>query len=588
MGREESFDSFYRATRRPVLHQALALTGDLPAAQSAVRDAYVGAWQHWRKVSRLEDPLDWVRPRAWQLAQRRHTARIWRRNKGLAEQHKAVLDALASLPVAQRRVLLLVDLAGLEPAHAARELGVTREVAEQNHRVAAEALAARLGVDPATAQLRVEALDALLEHASLPRGPIIRRAGRKRRQVHALVGTAVAAAVALGVGGAGLPADRQRRRGAPAGEAPAPATAAKQPADDGPDRREPPRPRPDPPARPGPAVAGHPHRRQHLRRRHQHDLPADPVRRPGRRTPRSCGPSPPGAGAQRSAVQTVEVSKSVRQAGRGFRTTVGWYAGCRVGRLQVLNSYRVDNIGDEADVLTAAAVEEAGHHAVGRGRPHRQDHHLDGRQHRRRQPSAGLADHPVARGLGRDAVRAERVRATARSGRPTASYLRRRPARSRGILAVADLPPVGRIARPWVGTKPVPARRNPSATTCDRADFAKAGATTTRTRTYLIPEASLPVRFGLSETYGRFRTPAAASRFLADVRRSVARCEDRDLATQVSGERRERTGRRSSTCPAGTCRPRSATSRRCGSGSASCGSAARSRSSRSPRHPATT
>ena len=85
MVREESFDSFYRATRRPVLHQALALTGDLPAAQSAVRDAYVGAWQHWRKVSRLEDPLDWVRPRAWQLAQRRHTARIWHRNKGLTE-----------------------------------------------------------------------------------------------------------------------------------------------------------------------------------------------------------------------------------------------------------------------------------------------------------------------------------------------------------------------------------------------------------------------------------------------------------------------------------------------------------------------
>ena len=60
-----------------------------------------------------------------------------------------------------------------------------------------------------------------------------------------------------------------------------------------------------------------------------------------------------------------------------------------------------------------------------------------------------------------------------------------------------------------------------------------------RTRTYLIPEASLPTRFGLSETYGRFRTPAAAGRFLTDVRRSVARCEDRDLATQVSGERRE-------------------------------------------------
>ncbi len=119
----------------------------------------------------------------------------------------------------------------------------------------------------------------------------------------------------------------------------------------------------------------------------------------------------------------------------------------------------------------------------------------------------------------------------------------------------------------WAPSRP-PARQNPSATTCDRADFAKAGATRTRTRTYLIPEASLPARFGLSETYGRFRTPAAASRFLADVRRSVARCEDRDLATQVSGERREH-------APVAAARPvqlgprapRSATSRRCASGS---------------------
>jgi hypothetical protein len=110
----------------------------------------------------------------------------------------------------------------------------------------------------------------------------------------------------------------------------------------------------------------------------------------------------------------------------------------------------------------------------------------------------------------------------------------------RGILAVADLPPVGRIAEPWVGTTPASARVNPSATTCDRADFAKAGATSTRTRTYLIPQASLPARFGLSETYGVFRTPSAAARFLSAIRSTVGRCEHRDLATKVSAEHRER------------------------------------------------
>ena len=52
-----------------LLVQTYALTGDLPASRSAVRDAFVAAWHHWRKVSRLEDPESWVRPHAWQHAQ---------------------------------------------------------------------------------------------------------------------------------------------------------------------------------------------------------------------------------------------------------------------------------------------------------------------------------------------------------------------------------------------------------------------------------------------------------------------------------------------------------------------------------------
>ncbi len=112
-----------------------------------------------------------------------------------------------------------------------------------------------------------------------------------------------------------------------------------------------------------------------------------------------------------------------------------------------------------------------------------------------------------------------------------------------GILAVADLPPVGRIDKPWVGTDPEPARVNPSATTCDRADFVAGGAERTRTRTYLIPQADVPTRFGLSETYGVFGSPSAARRFYDRVRARVAGCEDRDLATKVSGAYREQTRR---------------------------------------------
>jgi hypothetical protein len=105
------------------------------------------------------------------------------------------------------------------------------------------------------------------------------------------------------------------------------------------------------------------------------------------------------------------------------------------------------------------------------------------------------------------------------------------------MIAVADLPPVGRIDDPWVGIDATNGTPNPAATSCDRANFGRSGALQTRSRTFLIPQAKLPARFGLTETYGRFRNEKAARRFLAGVRSSVAGCEDRDLATSVVSSR---------------------------------------------------
>ncbi|HEX6247887.1 MAG TPA: hypothetical protein VFZ64_08465, partial [Nocardioidaceae bacterium] len=134
MRAEEQFDSFYLKTRRALVHQAFALTGDLAAAQRAVRDAYVAAWHHWRKVTTHEDPRDWVRPRAWALAQRRHTARLWQKTRDLPPADREVLDALHRLPVSERRALLMVDLAGVPLDVAARELNVTQVALERQLR----------------------------------------------------------------------------------------------------------------------------------------------------------------------------------------------------------------------------------------------------------------------------------------------------------------------------------------------------------------------------------------------------------------------------------------------------------------------
>jgi DNA-directed RNA polymerase specialized sigma24 family protein len=98
MSDPELFDAFYAQTRDRLLVLAFALTGDLPASRGAVRDSFIAAWHHWGKVKRLPDPEAWVRPHVWSHAQRRHTARIWHRDRKLDPGLRATLDALAKLP----------------------------------------------------------------------------------------------------------------------------------------------------------------------------------------------------------------------------------------------------------------------------------------------------------------------------------------------------------------------------------------------------------------------------------------------------------------------------------------------------------
>src|SRR6187200_1763567 len=117
------FDEFYLTSRRRLVLETYALTGDLSASRSAVRDAFEAAFHHWRKVSRLPDPEEWVRPRAWAMAQRRHVARLWHREKGLTAEQKNVLAALHHLPDQQRKVLLLTHVAGFTTPDIGRELG---------------------------------------------------------------------------------------------------------------------------------------------------------------------------------------------------------------------------------------------------------------------------------------------------------------------------------------------------------------------------------------------------------------------------------------------------------------------------------
>lgn len=529
MEREESFDAFYRDTRRRLLHQTFALTGDQRAAGAAVRDAYVAAWHHWRKVDPLEDRLDWVRPLSWQLAQRRHAGRIWHRNKGLDDAQRATLDALGTLSTARRRVLLLVDLAGVPLPTAARELALTRDVAQRHLTEARLALQQELATDTAGVAAALTGLETALEDVSLPRASIVRRAGRKRRQVHTLV--AVAAAVVLAVGSGAVayqPPAGQDRSGAleqVLPQEPAPEEAERLPsADNLLDRHQISRLALDQDWK---VVRTHSNTDgDGLNTICQQERFADPD-----------GLSAlvrvfeAGGKKERRAVQTVEVSADEDEAHRAYRTTLGWYAECQVGRLQLLRAYRVGNVGAEADMLvlrrwkrpvTTYTVALA---RVGTVVTSTVGQTEGGAPPPPRQVAQSLADSV--------AMLCARSGATDCSNEPSTRQVPPPPTGTApGMLAPVDLPPVGGIRFPWVGTK-VPSRPNPSVTTCDRAAFLPAGARRTKAWTYVIPEAKVPARFGLSETVGEFGSKRRAERFVTDVRSRFARCEDRDLATDV-------------------------------------------------------
>jgi DNA-directed RNA polymerase specialized sigma24 family protein len=535
MRQDERFDSFYRSTRRGLLSQTFALTGDLPAASGAVRDAYIAAAHHWRKVSALADPEAWVRPRAWNFAQRRHSTRIWHRNKAISQRHRLVLDALAKLPPGQRRILLLTQLAAVPLSDAARELGITRTAAERNLETATASFALALDVDPSGVRGPLEALDEAIDGAVLPRASIVRRAGRKRRQTHTLLGVIAAVAVAVGSG-----------------------AIAYQPHEQGAKDLHLVKPRPQP-ADAGTVGSNRPTADQMLDSDQISRLGPSSKWRIDQTSNNTSGDGinticqqtrfadPDGLSAivrtftatkapLRTAVQTVEISRSVDQAKKAFHTTVGWFAGCQVARLQLLNAYRVDGIGDEATVMmvrvwrTPVKTYSVAVSRIGEVTTTTVGMTVGGRSPPPTQITQSLADSV--------AMLCTRSGSSTCAHQPTFTPTQPPPSgEERGILAVADLPPVGTIDEPWVGTTPAPARTNPAETTCDHADFASNGATSTRTRTFLIPQAVLPARFGLSETYGVFVSPKAASRFLTGVRAKVDKCHDRDLATKVSNPR---------------------------------------------------
>ncbi|MFF4425938.1 helix-turn-helix domain-containing protein [Streptomyces sp. NPDC001549] len=132
-GPAEAFDALYAHAARDLARQAYLLTGRRALAMEAVEKAFVQAWDRWPEVAADPDPVGWVRAIVYEYAlspwhRFRHAHRHL--DKPPAEPaDRILLDALLSLPPANRRTVLLYDGVGLDLPDTAAETEATTPTA---------------------------------------------------------------------------------------------------------------------------------------------------------------------------------------------------------------------------------------------------------------------------------------------------------------------------------------------------------------------------------------------------------------------------------------------------------------------------
>lgn len=545
----DAFDTFYKETRERLLLQTYALTGDLAASKAAVRDAFVLAWHHWRKVERLEDPETAVRPNAWRHAQRRHTARLWHREKGLDPEVKDTFDILGQLTMRQRKALLLTQVAATSIPQMAREIGLPLDEAERELQDAVGEFTRLREVPTVGIRDAFAPIEGAIADTRFPRATIIRRAGAARRRTHTTVGAVAAVAVFLVSGtlvtdAAGVRPSLDR------------AAAGNSSGDDG---------GPDVPTVQVPPSAlvsatqldtffrgrTWTEGRTHANTEESLDL------LPCQREPYA---DPDGSEAlvrdfagrgtkvpRASAVQMVESSATRVAARRTYRTLVGWFAGCADSRVQLIGTRTVDQTGDDAIQLVLRSWNRpVTTYVVGVARtglfttstvdrvatPDAPDVVASGRM--LAAAVEGLCSLEEGGGCATDRPKLA-FTTPVRFGMPAA------------LLSEVDLPPVSGVNQPWAGTEPEIPSANLAATRCENASFTGKfqGVRFTQgaTRTFVIPGAELATEFGLTETVGALPVKQAAA-FIDEVRTRLGNCATRDLGTDVSPGKRFNDGDR--------------------------------------------
>ncbi|GAA4811858.1 hypothetical protein ACFQ0K_04310 [Nocardioides caeni] len=552
-----SFDDYYKSARDRLLLQTFALTGDLAVARSAVREAFVVAWHHWRKTARFDDPEGYVRPLAWRKAQRRTTALPLRRRKDLDPEVREVIDALDALTVTQRRALLLTQLAGVSLADMAHEVGLAAETAERELQLGAAQFATQLAIPTSHIHLMLAALADATRSVTWPRATIIRRAGAARRRAHTVIGGATAV-VALVAGGA-VALDSTGSRPTLDREPP-PAASTTLPSGPAVNRL------PDTALLPLETVRTTLPARGWAEGRtgdnstgNGHALPCQSTRyadpkgnaawvRSFRNGTRSS--------ASRTFVQFAEASVSEPRATRTYQRTLRWFTACQapaddasaIPRVQLVSTWDVAGVGDQSAllVLRSRVAQETYVVGVARSGLFTTTTSLTATV-----PKGQANEEGVAALL---ATAVDRLCTLADGGAcadDPAPKVTARPAypvgRTPWFVSEVDLPPLERDQGPWVGTpaaKLSADRNDTGAIGCDIVrlfgSFRDQEVKGNQFRTFVLSASDLPTTVGLTQTVGSL-PPRAARRFVERVREQMAACPDLDASagtevTEIAGD----------------------------------------------------
>ena len=529
MKRVDEFDAFYHETRKSLLHQTYALTGDLELAHDKVLGAYVSTWQHWRRAAEKTDPQAAVRTEVWRLLGRHG---MWLQSSEVPAP--VVFDHLAALTPAQRRVVMLRHLLGKTPAEIGKETGTSTDAVQS---LLTDSYAAMPRLDGRILERDLLALSTQSDTVRMPRASSVRREGDQRKRRRLSIGSAVAGLALVGAGilvvkpNTSMPEDTTavgRNQPTPSlmqvapptivvmDEAellPAKAVAALNKDDDW--------------SVESTSGASGPSNRSYTC---QQALFADPDHRSAyARTFKGSG------SLDEQAVQTVEVSKSPEAAEHAFDETVHWAAGCTTPRTRLLAAYEVAGLGDEANVILLSLSPEGAATQMLGVVVSRSGSVVTSLV------QTTVSDTPLTVGpLVQVMVRGVNELCTISDGgcAPAHDILSISPPPSgdaMGFLSPLDIPVIPNVPGGWVGTTPETLQGNPSATLCDAANFGVDSVTSATLRTYVIPTATnVPDRFGLSETIGTFESKEAARGFMRTVVHSVDTCPHRELSATVS------------------------------------------------------